>query len=145
VALAARTIASLQQRKASPAVRREHEKIAYCGRGRDLLIIYRTQSPGRSATELSRETFRREGRRCVAANEPLLHSSNEISAASGQQTSATACMLQRASQTSPNLLDVLEGNAAPAPLADQSCVQQARLQQCLPFIAGHLSPRCHCK
>jgi hypothetical protein len=126
----------------------EHEKIARCGRGRDLLIIYRTPVPGTVYDRALPESFRRKGQHDTSPKPKLLGllQSNEVSAAGGRADKRHSMHLAKSfANASPNLLDVLEGEPRHRSLWQINPASSKRdySSVCL-FIAGHLSPRCHC-
>jgi hypothetical protein len=126
----------------------EHEKIACCGRGRDLLIIYRTPVAGTVNNRTLPETFRREGQHDASPQaKPLcLLQSNEISAASSRADKRHSMHVAKSlANASPNLLDVLEGELRHLRLSQINPASSKRdYSSVYLFIAGHLSPRCHC-
>jgi hypothetical protein len=126
----------------------EHEKIACCGRSRDLLIIYRTPITGTVNNRALPESFRREGQHDPSPqSKPLgLLQSNKISAASGRTDNRHSVHLAKSfANTTPNLLDVHEGKSRHLRLWQINPASSKRDYGCIClFIAGHLSPRCHC-
>jgi hypothetical protein len=123
----------------------EHEKIACCGRCRDLLIIYRTPVAGTVSNRALPESFRREGQHDASPQAKLLGllQSNEISAASGRADKRHSMHLAKSfANASPNILDVLEGEPRHLRLWQINPASSKRDYGSVYLF--HFSPRCHC-
>jgi hypothetical protein len=123
----------------------EQDKIACCGRGRDLLIIQRTPVTGTVNNRGFPESFRREGQHDTPSQTKLpgLLQSNEISSASSRTDKCHSMHLVKSfADASPNLLDVLEGESRHLRLWQINPASSKRDYRSV--YDFHRPPHCHC-